>query len=402
MTRAATMVLALLVMFVLLGTLCVIVARSERKSQGLKLWGWGELVYSAGLLITLATFLPLAPIKIIGNSMIAFAPILSAAGALADTRYRLNKRWTGFGYALAVIPIIINHLGSHPLVLVDFLAPAPIANVLFVVAALALIKSPPADAKSPARFLAAIFIFSVLVWSMRMLTLFLSVGGTNDRDHSDLTISLFAIAQMVAGVAATLGFLWVEVRKMEADLERIAYFDPLTALPNRRATMIRFQDEISRAERRSRPFGLLVVDLDHFKRFNDTYGHQAGDAVLVHAAGTLGQRKRREDALGRIGGEEFLMILTDCSAADAMDAAGRLCHGLAESNLFYEDKELTVTMSGGLAMYPSDGTDWDTLFSAADLRLYEAKQGGRNRVVGPGATTPSSVDEDWSPELKTA
>jgi diguanylate cyclase (GGDEF)-like protein len=171
-------------------------------------------------------------------------------------------------------------------------------------------------------------------------------------------------------------------RKIEADLERIAYFDPLTGLSNRRGTLMRFEDEISRAERRGRQFGLLVMDLDHFKRVNDTYGHQAGDAVLVHAAVTLGAGKRREDALGRIGGEEFLVIFTDVSAQEAFDGANRLCRRLADSSLAYDDKNLSVTVSGGLAIYPSDGTDWDTLFSVADQRLYEAKQNGRNRVVG--------------------
>lgn len=390
MSRAATMVLALLVLNVLLGTLCVIVARGERKSEGLRLWGWGQLVYSAGLLITLATFLPAAPIKIIGNALIAFAPILSVEGALAHTRVDLNKRWTLAGYVISVIPIVINHLMSHPLVLVDFLAPAPLANVLFVIGAVTLIRRPPRDAMTAARFLAAAFLFGVGVWTLRMVTLWLSVGATNDRDHSDLTVALFAIAQMVVSVAATLGFLWVEVRKMEADLERIAYFDTLTGLPNRRATLMRFNDELSRSARQSRPFALFVIDLDHFKHINDSLGHQAGDAVLAQVAMVLGAGKRAEDGLGRIGGEEFLMILTDCSGPDAVDAASRICRSVAESGVVHRDKPIPVTVSGGVSMYPSDGTDWDTLFSAADKRLYAAKQTGRNRIVGPAAEAYST------------
>jgi len=383
MSRAATMVLALLVLNILLGTLCVIVARSERKSDGLRLWGWGQLTYSAGLLITLATFLPLAPIKIVGNALIAFAPILSVAGALSHTQSRLNKRWTAIGYAVSVIPIVVNHIGSHPLVLVDFISPAPLANILFVIAAFGLLRTPPRDAKVSARFLAAGFLFGVLVWTLRMLTLLLSVAGTNDRDHGDLTVALFAIAQMVVSVACTLGFLWVEFRKMEADLERIAYFDSLTGLANRRAALMRFRDELSRAGRQGRPFAMLLLDLDHFKQVNDTYGHQAGDAVLEHVAAILNRVKRAEDALGRIGGEEFLVLLTDCFGQDAMDAGLRICESIAKSDLPYDGKRLAVTISGGLAIYPSDGMDWDTLFSAADQRLYRAKEDGRNRIVGP-------------------
>ncbi|HYM00084.1 MAG TPA: diguanylate cyclase [Blastocatellia bacterium] len=383
MSRAATMVLALLVMNVLLGTLCVVVARGERKSDGLRLWGWGQLAYSIGLLITLAVFLPTALIKMVGNALIAYAPIPSVTGALVHTQYRLKTRWLAIGYVASVVPIVINHLRPHPLVLIDFLAPAPLANVLFVIAVVALIRRPPSDAKTAARFLAAIFLFAVLVWSLRMLSLWLSVGGTNNRDRSDLVVALFAIAQMVVSVAATLGFLWVEVRKMEADLERIAYFDTLTGLPNRRATLMRFQDELARASRHKQEFAMVVIDIDHFKHVNDTYGHQAGDAILAHVASLLEAGKRSEDLLGRIGGEEFVLLLSDNSVESAVEAANRIREGVAVTSLKYEHQMLKVTVSGGLSMYPSDGMDWDTLFLAADDRLYAAKQKGRNCIIGP-------------------
>ena len=392
MNRAATMVLALLVMNVLLGTLCVIVARGERKSEGLRLWGWGLLTYSTGLLITLAAFLPPALIKITGNALIAYAPILSVSGALAHTEIRLRRRWLAIGYLVSVIPIVINHLSVHPLVLVDFLAPAPLANILFVIAAVALIRRPPADAKTAARFLAAIFTFAVFVWTLRMLSLGLSVAGTNNRDRGDLIVALFAIAQMVVSVASTLGFLWVEVRKMEADLERIAYFDPLTGLPNRRATLMRFREEIARAERHSERFAMVVIDIDHFKHVNDTYGHRAGDAILAHVAALLNDGKRSEDLLGRIGGEEFVLILTGNSKAGAGDAAERIRQTVAAATLTYDHHTIKVTVSGGLSIYPSDGMDWDTLFLAADDRLYAAKQRGRNCIVGPTSQPVSAAE----------
>src|SRR5262249_48477092 len=155
-SRAATMVLALLVLNVLLGTLCLVVARSDRKSAALRLWGWGNLTYAAGLLITVAAFLPAPLIKITGNALIAYAPALCITGALNHTPVRLNQRWVTFGYIASVIPIVANHLSAHPLVLVDFLAPAPLANILFLIAAVALLRQPPPDARTAARFLSAI------------------------------------------------------------------------------------------------------------------------------------------------------------------------------------------------------------------------------------------------------
>src|SRR5438034_4879086 len=179
MTRASTLLLALLVLNVLLGVLCLVVARGERRSAALRLWGWGLLIYSAGLLITLPSPIPLAVAKMVGNAMIAYAPILSVGGLLMHTSFRLDRRWTTLGFAVSVLPIVLNHLRPNFAVLIDILSPAPIANVLFIIGAVALVRRPPAEARSAARFLAAILVFSVVVWSLRLLFIWSSIRGTN-------------------------------------------------------------------------------------------------------------------------------------------------------------------------------------------------------------------------------
>jgi diguanylate cyclase (GGDEF)-like protein len=383
MSRASTLLLALLILNVLLGTLCLVVARGEPKSRSLRLWGWGLLVYSIGILITLPGFLPFALRKIVGNSLIAYAPILSIDGALSHTGFRLNRRWTTIGFIASVIPIVVNHLGGHFAVLVDILAPAPIANILFLLAAVVLARTPPADARGAARFLSGIFLFTVLVWTLRMAAIWFSVGGSNDRDRADLTVALFGIAQMVAAVSATLGLLWVEVRKMEAALRRLADTDALTGLPNRRATVRQFREEAERAARRQRQLALVVFDVDHFKQVNDTHGHLVGDAVLKHVAAVLSAGSREVDVVGRIGGEEFVCVLSEEGKEGALTAANRLREQIAAASLPHDGRSLSVTLSGGLAVYPADGSDWDHLFTVADRRLYAAKHGGRNRVEGP-------------------
>lgn len=391
MTRASTLLLALLVLNVLLGVLCMVVARGERRSAALRLWGWGLLMYSAGLLITLPSPIPVALAKVVGNAMIAYAPILTVGGVLSHTTFRLNRRWTTLAFIASVAPIVANHLRTNFSVLIDILSPAPIANVLFILGAVMLVRRPPVEAKSAARFLAAILLFSVVVWSLRMLFIWSQVRGTNDRERADLTIALFAIAQLVIAVASTLGLLWVEVRKMEAALRRLADCDPLTGLPNRRATVERFAGEVARAARHGREFALLLFDVDHFKRVNDTLGHLAGDAALRDVAAVLDGNKRAVDVAGRIGGEEFVVLLTEEGREGALAAADRLREAVA--------RLLTVTVSGGLAVYPSDGLDWDQLFAVADQRLYAAKNGGRNRVEGPGEreVSPCAQRKDLAP-----
>ncbi len=402
MSRASTLLLALLILNVLLGTLCLVVARGERNSRALRLWGWGLLVYSIGILITIPDFLPFALRKIVGNSLIAFAPVLTTAGVLSNTGFRLNRRWTALGLFASIVPIVINHLGGHYSVLVDIIAPAPIANILFVLGAVMLVRDPPADAKAAARFLAAIFVFSVLVWTLRLIAIWSSLGGTNDRDRADLTVALFGIAQMVIAVAATLGLLWIEVRKMEAALRRLADSDALTGLPNRRATMARFREEAARAARHRRSFAMVLFDVDHFKRVNDTYGHLVGDAALRHVAAVLNAGRRDVDLVSRIGGEEFVVLFGEEGLDGAVRAANRLREEIAAAGLSHEAQTLSVTISGGLAMYPADGEDWDHLFAAADRRLYRAKHGGRNRVEGPGSPAGLPGEPSVSNEITAA
>jgi diguanylate cyclase (GGDEF)-like protein len=387
MSRAYTMVLALLALNLLLGTLCVVVARSQRSSRPLALWGWGALIYAAGLALTLMNFLPPIMAKVGGNALIAFAPLLMIDGVLNHTRYRLRWEWAWPAFIGIVILLGVNALAASPLVLVNFVAPSLTANIAFLIAGFALLIDPSRDAKTAARFLAVACFTSVVIWTSRIVMLLLKIGATNDRDRADLVVALFAIAQMITGVGSTLALLWIEVRQKDAELERIAYSDALTGLPNRRATLARFHEELTRADRRNEKFAVMVLDIDHFKNFNDTYGHQWGDTVLKHVARTLAAAKRNEDVMGRIGGEEFLILLT--GPADSMDenvaedAANRLREKLAALPIVAAGAGVTVTISAGLAVFPIDGRDWESLFSVADARLYAAKREGRNRVVGP-------------------
>lgn len=173
----------------------------------------------------------------------------------------------------------------------------------------------------------------------------------------------------------------VEQKSLE-DARRLAGIDELTGLPNRRATALRFDEEAARGIRHQRPYSIVVFDIDHFKSVNDTYGHAIGDEVLQHVARTLETSKRGVDVVGRIGGEEFVVILTEESHGGAKIGAERLRSRLAESSPSGAAAKTQLTISGGIATAPEDGRTWDELFDVADMRMYEAKRAGRNCVVG--------------------
>jgi diguanylate cyclase (GGDEF)-like protein len=381
MSRAQTLVFALLALHVLLGVLCVVIARGEHKSNALRWWGWGLLIYAAGLLATIAgIWLPRAFTLMLGNSLITVAPVLCAMGVLAHTRYDLPRIPVDVAVLATVAVLAFGNFADVRTGLINLVAPTPVAVALFSIAAWRIWRLGPEDARAGSRFLATCLALAVATWLLRIVLMSYASDGTWERDRIDLTISFFAIAQMVTGVAATLSLFWIDVRLMQADLARVAHTDFLTGLPNRRSVLLRFREEIARAERGGGRFALVVMDIDRFKQVNDRHGHSAGDAVLKEVARALSSAKRAHDVLGRIGGEEFVVIMPQQDAEGAYEAAERFRDAVAKCAVVVAGATLRATVSGGLAMYPDDGEDWDHVFAIADRRLYEAKRGGRDRV----------------------
>ena len=170
----------------------------------------------------------------------------------------------------------------------------------------------------------------------------------------------------------------------EQRLIELASTDGLTGLANRLKLAEVFERERGHARRDNRPLSLIVLDLDHFKRINDKYGHDGGDQALRHVADLLPQRLRETDLLCRLGGEEFAILLPGADLEKAASVADTLRQQLAKSPLQQGDGQLTMTFSAGVAVLGEDGSDLNALLLTADRRMYEAKGGGRNQVVAAG------------------
>jgi diguanylate cyclase (GGDEF)-like protein len=168
-----------------------------------------------------------------------------------------------------------------------------------------------------------------------------------------------------------------------SQLRQLAQRDELTRLLNRREFSRILNEEWDRTVRFKRPFALVMVDIDHFKKINDTHGHQVGDEVLRHVASLLAGQVRNVDRVARYGGEEFALIMIETDAKNASEHIRRLGILLAETPCFVESKNLTVdvTLSAGVATSIGDATSALDLVEVADKALYAAKKGGRNRIV---------------------
>lgn len=159
-----------------------------------------------------------------------------------------------------------------------------------------------------------------------------------------------------------------------------AQHDPLTGILNHGEILSVLEQELSRAERQGGKLAIMMGDLDHFKMVNDTFGHVAGDAVLVEVARRIKKNLRIYDTVGRYGGEEFLLVLPGCAAEEAKLIANRILNSIQSQPVLFQNNAITVKISLGLAFNKvGERTELNDIVQAADSVLYQAKQNGRNR-----------------------
>ena len=202
------------------------------------------------------------------------------------------------------------------------------------------------------------------------------------RLESDLAGTFGPEDVKTADLFATMAALSLENIQFFDQVNQQATHDPLTQLHGHKAFQTRLQEEILRAGRSQTPLSMIFCDLDHFKSYNDRYGHQAGDHLLRTVAAILAGFARPVDLAARYGGEEFALIVPNFVRSEAVDLANRLRARVASEPFVFQGQNTNITMSLGVASFPQDATTSSQMVRVADERLYKAKSGGRNQVVG--------------------
>jgi len=172
-----------------------------------------------------------------------------------------------------------------------------------------------------------------------------------------------------------------ELLAVLAQAHEVSHTDALTFLPNRRQIMVDLQNAVTFSDRYGTPLTISMLDIDHFKRVNDGYGHTAGDEVLRSLAGKLRQQIRHPDTIGRYGGEEFLIVLPHSTVNAAVEQAQRLCEQVRALSIKVGEQALSITISLGIAQYKIRKEDWQGFLNRADRALYQAKENGRDQWV---------------------
>ncbi|MFN3598269.1 MAG: diguanylate cyclase [Aquificaceae bacterium] len=188
------------------------------------------------------------------------------------------------------------------------------------------------------------------------------------------------LGESIYHMAVSLKSTFEELQEKKKELEQMAYYDPLTGLPNRRFFFDHARILFENSKRYGTDLSVLIMDLDYFKRINDTYGHDAGDLILKSFADVIRKNTRHSDLPARFGGEEFVLLMPNTSLQQAKIVAEKIRLSFQNSHVVYKEEKIGTTLSGGLASFTSKVESIDDLIKMADEALYRAKELGRNRV----------------------
>jgi len=206
----------------------------------------------------------------------------------------------------------------------------------------------------------------------------IALGHLDVDEIESISNELIAANQELNNLTRQLNFKNRELARANEKITELTRIDPLTQLSNRRYFSERIEDMISLANRKSQPLSLIMIDIDHFKSINDTYGHDAGDRVLQAFAGLMKINTRKEDLVSRFGGEEFIILLPFTDILQAYDFSERIRTDLSRKNLLGNGRQITASF-GVSRLMPDEGSE--SVLKRADRALLQAKTLGRNRTV---------------------
>lgn len=347
--------------------------------DGVKIWAWGLLVYAVALQVLSQRAIIPEPIAILlGYGLLALTLSLMQWGV-----YRFFNQ--PVCYVLLIGPAFV-----LPLLLVFFLHDAPmrvvLSNVVFAAQLFLMIRMVFCHRHLiPGRGCQLLLIgcsIGCVMCLMRVFWIVFWKGPTPIAWGPGSLQSTSFIGSMVTVLLDSLGIIGMVKERADAHHRLLALSDALTGVANRRAILDELQQRLLEASRYKTPLSLLMLDIDYFKRINDTHGHLVGDGVLQHLAQLVLKRIRATDTLGRYGGEEFLVVLPHTSPEQGLMLAEMLCQHIREAFVDVRGLQLSITTSIGVAgMMPFAQETVEGLIHRADEALYRAKTEGRDRVI---------------------
>jgi diguanylate cyclase (GGDEF)-like protein len=379
MLDVRTMILVQVVSNLLLAVGLLLVRRRGLSSREMTFWMYGNAAAVLGwALLALRGVIPNFISVVIGNTLIMCMLVLWYR-AIAEFR-RLRPRLL-LPYALMALCFISLWAVLEADVRWRVVVASAYGSALLALNAWVLVVDLPPGRRGLHLATAAVFALCAVVATWRTIHS-ATVGVSLDLFTPNLVQSLNFAAFYLGSVGVSFCFILLTKERADEELMRLAMYDPLTELLNRRTMLDHFGREFERCRRNRLPVSVLMVDVDHFKQVNDTHGHAAGDKVLKRFAQLLLELRRELDIVGRYGGEEFCLLLPGTADTGARTLAERIRAASERCRVSWRNQELTFTVSIGVATTGADETlTLEELIGRADAALYEAKRRGRNRTA---------------------
>lgn len=380
-----TLLFALVMISGLMALSLAVVSRGEAR-DGLRTWagamGFESLAWA---LISMRGLIPDAASILVPNLLLAAAQAMKLA-AVHEYRGLRWPRWK------CLLPVALMFALLISLEYDDFRGRLIYGSLIYFAQMVMIAQVLHTDAEArKGRAWGLIFGVTVTMSAILVVRALVAISGignfaTIESSVAPNMVQLLVFVCLIAlGILGSLGFVLMEKERSDLELRSLAMTDFLTKAMNRRAFTECVEQQMALAQRTGLPLALLMIDVDHFKQINDGHGHAAGDSVLVEIARVIGTSIRKQDTLGRYGGEEFGVLLPSTDQAGAMVVAEKLRDAVESMRCRVKSGNISVTISIGVtvchATCANFSYDLDKFLADADSALYQAKHGGRNRTA---------------------
>jgi diguanylate cyclase (GGDEF)-like protein len=388
--HSPTLVILVAILLVVVTAVLSTVWHFNRNIPGLRLWALSFLcasLFSSSLLVR--DHMPEVLSVVLVQVVNALAAYLCWLGARAYMGRAPRNHWYAGAAIVVLLALSVYFTAVVPHAGARFFLSGVFSGGCFLLTAHTLARG--GFRRVPMRYLLAGVLGVHGVWVLARPVLFRLIEHPETHLLEQLP-QWVVLEATVALVLIAFGVLMLTNEFVTSELRHLAEVDPLTSVFNRRAFLILLDKGLSHAQRTRTPLAVLVVDLDHFKQINDTWGHQCGDDALRHFSQLAQQCLRREDVMGRQGGEEFAILLPRTDGAAAAKVAERLRARVHDQPLNIGQRSIALTVSIGITL--STGEDLaEVVMQRADEAMYLAKKRGRNRVEMQAVQTPAQMPE---------
>jgi len=349
---------------------------------GVLLWGISYAAFAAGfgVLFLPAFRLDFPGLGLVGNLSIDVGAVLALLAVNTYLELSNRKLWVLLPVAMIAILEVcaVLHEGENLRIMV--ILGGALTGMVTIVTGVAFWQCEDEPQRPIAR-LAAAFHF---LWAAMLLTrVFWWIVHPMAGENQDPTSTFGLLSRMILTWVITPSVLWMLTRRLDAELIRYASLDPLTGVANRRVIWEQGERRAAQLSQRNAAMAVLMIDVDHFKSINDRWGHDGGDQILIAIADTLRRNIREKDMLGRVGGEEFMVLLQYGDESAVRETAERLRYAVENEAIFLPSGDpWHCTVSIGYCTSTRSEAKWKEVVVAADRALYAAKREGRNRVLG--------------------